>query len=125
MATVVRMPAALAGVTEGAIATWLKSPGDSVAVGEPLAEIETEKAVVEFEAEAAGTVGRLLAEPGDNVAVGVPIAVILAPGETADAIDAALAAEGGAPVAAAPEPPAAEEPAQLPTPVVEGRAVPT
>ena len=82
MATVVRMPAALAGATEGAIQTWLvgarrrRSPS-----GEPLAEIETEKAVVEYEAEAAGTVGRLLAEPGENVAVGAPIAVILAPGE--------------------------------------------
>jgi pyruvate dehydrogenase E2 component (dihydrolipoamide acetyltransferase) len=121
MATVVRMPAALAGVTEGAIASWLKAPGDAVAMGEPLAEIETEKAIVEYEAEAAGTVGRLLAEPGDSVAVGVPIAVILAPGEGEDAIDPALNAAGAVaaepPGAAAPElpPSAAPEPAIPPS----------
>ncbi len=60
MATVVRMPAALAGVTEAAIQTWLAQPGAEIAAGDLLAEIETEKAVVEFPSEVAGTVGRLL-----------------------------------------------------------------
>ena len=48
MASVVRMPSVLAGATEAAIATWLIAPGDRVSVGDPLAEIETEKAVVEY-----------------------------------------------------------------------------
>ena len=58
MASVVRMPSVLAGATEAAIATWLVAPGDTVAVGDPLAEIETEKAIVEYSAEEAGVVGR-------------------------------------------------------------------
>jgi pyruvate dehydrogenase E2 component (dihydrolipoamide acetyltransferase) len=111
MATVVRMPAALAGATEGAIQTWLTEVGKSIAVGDPLAEIETEKAVVEYAAETGGTVGRLLAEPGKNIEVGAPIAVILAAGEGDDALDAALAAAG----VGAAEPPA---PAVAPEPTV-------
>ena len=118
MATVIRMPAALAGATEGAIQTWLATEGQTIEVGDPLAEIETEKATIEYAAEVAGTVGRLLAEPGQNVAVGEPIAVILAAGETADAVGSALASAGvsaDAPApttesAAAPVEPAAPEP---------------
>lgn len=94
MATVVRMPAALAGATEGAIQTWLAEVGQSIAVGEPLAEIETEKAVVEYASEVEGTVGRLLAKPGDNIEVGAPIAVILAAGEGDAQADAALEGAG-------------------------------
>lgn len=107
MATVVRMPAALAGVTEGAIQAWLATVGQTIAVGDPLAEIETEKAVVEYAAESAGTVGRLLVEAGANIAVGTPIAVILGTGEGDDQIAPALEAAGVAePTAtpAAPEP---------------------
>jgi pyruvate dehydrogenase E2 component (dihydrolipoamide acetyltransferase) len=113
MATVVRMPAALAGVTEGAIQTWMAKAGDTIAAGQALAEIETEKAVVEFESEVGGTVARLLVEPGENVAVGAPIAVILAAGESEDAIDVALADAGGAPAPQAHGPQA--QPAQAQT----------
>jgi len=118
MATVVRMPAALAGVTEGAIQTWMLKVGETVASGQPLAEIETEKAVVEFASEVGGTVARLLVEPGDNVQVGAPIAVILEAGESDDAVAAALADAG---VSAAPTPavtatPAAPEPETAPEP---------
>jgi pyruvate dehydrogenase E2 component (dihydrolipoamide acetyltransferase) len=121
MATVIRMPAALAGVTEGAIQTWMLKPGEQVAAGQPLAEIETEKAVVEYEAEVGGTVARLLVEPGDNVAVGAPIAVILAAGEGDDAVDAALAEAGvAAPVVeAAP----VAEPVEIQTSPVAGVVV--
>ncbi len=97
MATIVRMPAALAGVTEAAIQSWIASPGQAVAIGDPLAEIETEKAVVEYAAEVGGTVARLLAEPGVNIAVGAPIAVILAPGEGDADVAAALADAGALP----------------------------
>ncbi|WP_438854338.1 dihydrolipoamide acetyltransferase family protein [Agromyces sp. M3QZ16-3] len=85
MAAVVRMPEVLAGVTEAAIQAWLVEPGQEVSVGTPLAEVETEKAVVEYAAEAAGTVLRLLVEAGAAVAIGDPIAVIGAPGESAGA----------------------------------------
>ncbi len=94
MANVVRMPAALAGVTEAAIQTWVAQPGQQIAVGDMLAEIETEKAVVEYAAEVAGTVGRLLVGEGSTIEVGAPIAVILDAGEGDDAIAPALAAAG-------------------------------
>lgn len=117
MANVVRMPAALAGVTEAAIQTWVAQPGQTVAIGDVLAEIETEKAVVEYAAEVAGTVGRLLVPEGDTIDVGAPIAVILDAGEGDDAIARALAAAGAVDPAAVPEPaaaPAAPEPATAP-----------
>jgi pyruvate dehydrogenase E2 component (dihydrolipoamide acetyltransferase) len=96
MATVVRMPSVLAGATEAAIAHWLVSPGDTVAVGTLLAEIETEKALVEYAAEEAGVVGRLVLREGDSGAIGDPIAVLVAAGETEADIDAALGGAGAA-----------------------------
>jgi len=101
MATIVRMPAALAQVTEGAIQTWLVEVGQSISVGDLIAEIETEKAVVEFASEVDGTVGRLLVRAGQNVDVGTPILVITAAGESEADIDTALA-EIGSETAAAP-----------------------
>src|SRR5215469_11062007 len=100
MASVVRMPSVLAGATEAAIASWLVAPGDSVAVGQPLAEIETEKALVEYAAEEAGVVGRLLLAVGDSGEIGDPIAVLVANGETDADIDAALKGEAPAPAPA-------------------------
>ena len=127
MATVVRMPSVLANVTEGAIQSWLAREGQTVAVGDPLAEIETEKAVVEYAAEVEGTVGRLLVEPGDSLAVGTPIAVILAAGEGDDQVGPALEAAGvtvGSDGGAAPVPPAvAPEPVPAPSPAAPEPAV--
>jgi pyruvate dehydrogenase E2 component (dihydrolipoamide acetyltransferase) len=90
MATVVRMPSVLAGATEAAIANWLVAPGDTVAVGTPMAEIETEKALVEYAAEEAGVIGRLVLAVGDTGEIGDPIAVLVSPAETDADIDAAL-----------------------------------
>ncbi|MFT4029620.1 MAG: dihydrolipoamide acetyltransferase family protein [Protaetiibacter sp.] len=98
MTQLVRMPAALAGVEEAAIQSWLVAPGQAVAAGEPLAEIETEKAVVDYLAESSGTVSRLLVEAGENVPVGTPIAVLLDAGETEedpDAVASSSAPSGG------------------------------
>ena len=105
MASVVRMPSVLAGASEAAIASWLVAPGDSVAVGQPLAEIETEKALVEYAAEEAGVVGRLVLAVGDTGEIGDAIAVLVADGETDADIDAALGTETPAP-----------HPAQAPAP---------
>jgi pyruvate dehydrogenase E2 component (dihydrolipoamide acetyltransferase) len=97
MATTVRMPEVLAGVTEAAIATWLVAVGDSVEVGTPLAEVETEKAVVEYASEVAGTVLELRAEAGASVPIGAPIALIGAAGDQGDggAGDGGPGASGG------------------------------
>ena len=88
------MPEVLAGATEAAIEKWLVAKGDGVAVGQPLAEIETDKATVELNAESAGTVGQLLAAEGTSVAVGDVILALLGAGESEEAVAAALAAVG-------------------------------
>jgi pyruvate dehydrogenase E2 component (dihydrolipoamide acetyltransferase) len=107
MATTIRMPEVLANVTEAAVQKWLVAPGDTIAVGQPFAEIETEKAVVEYTAETAGTVLELLIKEGDNVDVGAPIAIVGEAGEVAPASpapSAAPAAPVAAPAAPAPAP---------------------
>ena len=104
MASVVRMPSVLADATEAAIANWLVSPGDRVAVGDAMVEIETEKAIVEYQAEEAGIVGRLVLAAGEAGEVGAAMAVLIGEGETDADIDAAL---GGGAVAAAVMPAAA------------------
>ena len=90
MASVVRMPSVLADATEAAIASWLVAPGDRVAVGDPMAEIETEKALVEYQAEEPGIVGRLVLAAGEAGEVGAAMAVLIGEGETDADIDAAL-----------------------------------
>jgi pyruvate dehydrogenase E2 component (dihydrolipoamide acetyltransferase) len=125
MASVVRMPSVLAGVTEAAIANWLVAPGDSVAVGDPIAEIETEKALVEYQAEEPGIVGRLVLAAGDAGEIGAPIAVLVREGETDADIDAAL---GGQPLAASapaltsPAPPSLAPPSLAPRPAAQTQA---
>jgi pyruvate dehydrogenase E2 component (dihydrolipoamide acetyltransferase) len=69
----------------GTLSSWLKHEGDQVEVGDVLAEIETDKATMELEAEDAGVLTRLIAGEGDEVAVGESIAVISADGEAPDA----------------------------------------
>ncbi len=112
MATVVRMPSVLAGATEATIANWLVQPGDTVAAGTPMAEIETEKALVEYAAEEAGLIGRLVLAVGATGEIGDPIAVLISPNETDADIDAAL---GSPPANATPaSPPANAGPASPP-----------
>jgi len=83
MATIIRMPEVLAGSEEAAIQTWLVAVGQALTVGMPLAEVETEKANVEYASEVDGTVLQLIVAEGVNVKVGDPIAVVGAPGESA------------------------------------------
>ena len=93
MANIMRMPEVLANATEAIISKWLVAEGAAFTVGQPIAEVETEKAVVEVPAEADGILGRYLAQVGATTAVGAPIAVLLAPGETDSDIEKALASE--------------------------------
>lgn len=94
MAVVIRMPEVLAGAVEAVLSQWMMQEGSDVSVGDTLAEIETEKANVDYQAEEQGRLARVLVGPGDTVEVGAPIAVFAAPGDTDDDIDAALAAAG-------------------------------
>lgn len=81
MATNVILPALGMSQDTGKIVQWLKAEGDRVAKGEPLAEIETDKATVEIEAFADGVLAHVAAAVGDDVPVGQVIAVILTPEE--------------------------------------------
>jgi pyruvate dehydrogenase E2 component (dihydrolipoamide acetyltransferase) len=77
------MPALGMNQDTGRLVQWLKREGETVARGEPLMEVETDKATVEVEAPASGVLARVTARPGDDVPVGEPVAVILAAGEEA------------------------------------------
>lgn len=81
MATEILMPAVSTSMTEGVLARWLKKEGDAVAKGEVVAEIETDKAILELEAEADGVLGKLFATDGETIKVGAPMGVIVQPGE--------------------------------------------
>lgn len=81
MAKSVIMPALGMAQETGVLVNWLKHGGDAVTKGEPLMEIETDKATVEIEAPASGILGGILAKPGDVIPVGQTIAWILAQGE--------------------------------------------
>ncbi|TMF44890.1 MAG: hypothetical protein E6I32_14385 [Chloroflexi bacterium] len=85
MATDVILPALGMSQDTGKILQWLKKEGERVAKGEPLVEIETDKATVEIEAPAGGVLARVSAAAGDDVPVGQVIAAILAPDEVSQA----------------------------------------
>jgi pyruvate dehydrogenase E2 component (dihydrolipoamide acetyltransferase) len=106
MPTEILMPALSPTMEEGTLAKWLVKEGDTVQSGDLLAEIETDKATMEFEAVDEGVIGKILiAEGTENVKVNTAIAVLLGDGESAADI-------GSAP--AAPAPAAVETPAAAP-----------
>jgi len=99
------MPALSPTMEEGTLAKWLVKEGDEVSSGDLLAEIETDKATMEFETVEDGVIGKILVPEGsEGVAVNSPIAVLLEDGESADDIGASAAV---APVAAAESAPEA------------------
>ncbi len=125
MATTIRMPEVLANVTEAAVQKWLVAAGDTISAGEPFAEIETEKAVVEYAAETSGTVLQLLVGEGDSVDVGAPIAIVGEAGEVAPASPAPSdEAPDEAPAAAAEVAPEAAVPATSEAPASPAPAAP-
>jgi pyruvate/2-oxoglutarate dehydrogenase complex dihydrolipoamide acyltransferase (E2) component len=81
MAYEIVMPAVDSCQETGLLVRWLKSPGDRVAKGEPLMEVETDKGVVEIEAPASGILGGIRASAGDRAPVGQVIALLLDDGE--------------------------------------------
>src|ERR1700760_4651530 len=90
MATNILMPALSPTMEEGKLAKWLVKEGDTVKSGTILAEIETDKATMEFEAVDEGKIGKILvAEGSEGVKVNSPIATLLEEGESADATPAA------------------------------------
>jgi pyruvate dehydrogenase E1 component beta subunit len=114
MPTEILMPALSPTMTEGNLARWLKREGDSVAAGDVLAEIETDKATMELEAVDEGTLGRVLVPDGaEGIAVNTPIALLLGEGEDRAALDQAAAPASRTAPAAAPEPAPEPRPVRL------------
>lgn len=120
----VTMPALSPTMTEGTLAKWLKSEGDTVEAGDVIAEIETDKATMEVEAVDEGVLGKILVNEGtENVPVNDIIAVLLEDGESADDID--TAALGGGSKPAAPEAKPEDAPkAEAPKPAPAATAAP-
>ena len=97
MARVLRMPGVAANATEAVLAEWLVEESGDFAAADALATVETDKAAVDIEADAAGRVVKTLVPPGAQVEVGDPIAVLADPGEDVDDVDALLSSLGVAP----------------------------
>jgi len=117
MPTELKMPALSPTMEEGTLAKWLVKEGDDVKSGDILAEIETDKATMEFEAVDEGKIARILVPEGtDGVKVGAPIAILAAEGEDVSAAAAPKAdtAPVEPPKAAAPAPKADETPKSAP-----------
>ena len=108
MATELLMPALSPTMEEGTLAKWLVKEGDTVSSGDIIAEIETDKATMEFEAVDEGIMGKILvAEGSEGVKVNTPIAILVEDGESVDDAAPAPAAQAAPEAAAAPAAPAA------------------
>jgi len=117
MATELKMPALSPTMEEGTLAKWLVKEGDDVKSGDILAEIETDKATMEFEAVDEGKIAKILVPEGtDGVKVGQPIALLAADGEAVSDTPA-VSAKAEEPAAQAPQPAEQKEEA-TPTPHV-------
>ena len=118
MATPVRVPALAQTSDELRLTAWLKTEGEQVTEGEPLFAAETDKAELEVEAAASGTLLRCLAGPGETVSIGTVVAWIGHPGEdipqTDPGVPGAVAGPGRAPATVSPSP-GVSSPASVPS----------
>jgi pyruvate dehydrogenase E2 component (dihydrolipoamide acetyltransferase) len=111
MAKILDMPKLSPTMEEGVLQTWHKKEGDAVNVDDLLAEVETDKATMEFRAFDKGTLLKILVEPGATVKLGQAVAILGNPGEDVSALVAKAWGDGGAGAPApapAPPPPAAK-----------------
>jgi pyruvate dehydrogenase E1 component beta subunit len=115
MATQILMPALSPTMEEGTLAKWLVKEGDTVSSGDILAEIETDKATMEFEAVDEGIVGKILvAEGSEGVNVITPIAVLVEEGESVEDAESPAPAGDSAPAQETPAAPVEAAPASAP-----------
>ena len=117
MATQVVMPKLSPTMEEGQLARWLKKEGDKVSMGEPLAEIDTDKATMEMQALSNGVLRKILINEGESAPLGQPIAII---GEADEDISELLKTAGEAKPAKAENPPE-ESPGPDAAPAVEDK----
>jgi len=121
MATKVHMEALSPTMEEGRLVKWTKQEGDAVKTGDTLAEVETDKAVMELVARADGQLIKVMVPEGSTVPVGNVVAYIGAPGEKVDGASAAAPA-AAKPSAVSPQPSAAPTPTPAAVPVVSAVA---
>ena len=123
MATQVIMPKLSPTMEEGQLSRWLKKEGDKVSMGEPLAEIDTDKATMEMQALGSGVLRKILIQEGESAPLGQLIAIIGEPDEDISALTA-QSGSSQSPKAAAPAAPTKEpnEPGPGPTAVPEAAA---
>ncbi len=127
MAIELKMPALSPTMEEGTLAKWLVKEGDTVSAGDVLAEIETDKATMEFESIDEGTVGKILVQEGaEGVKVGTVIAILAGEGEDASSVESAPAqkSEAPEPQQKADEPSTAKGEADSGTKQLEAKAEP-
>ncbi len=118
MAYEIKVPSLGESIVEATVARWLKQPGEAVAAGEPVVELETDKVNLEVAADQAGVIGTIVKGEGETVAIGDILGTIEA-GAAADAAPKAAPAQE-----AAPEPAPAPEAAPEPAPVQEAAPAP-
>ena len=109
---------------EGTVVRWLKAEGSQIEMGEAIAEIETDKAVVEFESYASGIVHKILVSEGTTVPVGQPIAIVGEPGEQVPDVETATAKQPETKISEEAIPPMAEPDTQAAAPVKESIPAP-
>src|SRR5277367_729849 len=119
MAKILEMPKLSPTMEEGVLSTWHKKEGDAIAVDDLLAEVETDKATMEFRSFDKGTLLKLLVSPGALVKLGQPVAVMGDAGEDVSAL-VAQAGGGGAPAPAQEK----TQPAAAPAPAPAAAASP-
>jgi pyruvate dehydrogenase E2 component (dihydrolipoamide acetyltransferase) len=119
MATLISMPRLSPTMEEGVVAKWLKQEGDKISPGDIVAEVETDKANMDFPLEDEGVLLKLLAAPGQTIKLGAPVAILGKKGEDITQLLKELGSaspEAPKPVAAAPTQAAAPTPVAAPTP---------
>ncbi|MEY1555186.1 pyruvate dehydrogenase complex dihydrolipoamide acetyltransferase [Yoonia sp. R2331] len=122
MPTEILMPALSPTMEEGTLAKWLVKEGDTVSSGDVMAEIETDKATMEFEAVDEGVIGKIVvAEGTEGVKVNDVIALLLEDGESADDIEDTTAAAAAAPAPAAAPEAAPAAPSSAPAPAASAK----
>ncbi len=134
MAKILEMPKLSPTMEEGVLSAWHKKEGDEIAVDDLLAEVETDKATMEFRAFDKTTLLKLLVAPGAQVKLGQPVAIIGSPGDDVSALLAAASGgspapapprEAAAPAAASPSPTATVPPPETVSPPAQRRPATT
>jgi pyruvate dehydrogenase E2 component (dihydrolipoamide acetyltransferase) len=131
MAKILEMPKLSPTMEEGVLSAWHKKEGDAIGIDDLLAEVETDKATMEFRSFDKGTIRKLLVAPGSTVKLGQAVAILGEPGEDIAALEASLgavapvaaAAVAAAPVAA-PEPAPVHAEVEPPPPTTAARVAP-